>query len=78
MISPAAQAATDLIAAAEAGRTREVEALIAKGTDLEARDPQGRTALLLAVAGNHVAALHARLVGHRRSIAGFTQRSAQP
>jgi ankyrin repeat protein len=49
-----ASAASDLIAAAGAGRTEAVKALIARGADLEARDAQGRTALLLAVAGNHV------------------------
>jgi ankyrin repeat protein len=54
MASPAAHAGSDLLAAAEAGRTAEVKVLIGKGADLEARDPQGRTALLLAVAGNHV------------------------
>ncbi|MEZ2408347.1 hypothetical protein GGC47_002581 [Bosea sp. OAE752] len=54
MTTAAAHAASDLLAAAESGRTAEVEALIAKGADLEMRDSQGRTALLLAVAGNHV------------------------
>ncbi len=54
MTTAAAHAASDLFAAAESGRTAEVKALIAKGVDLETRDSQGRTALLLAVAGNHV------------------------
>lgn len=54
MTTAAAHAASDLLAAAESGRTAEVKALIEKGADLEARDSQGRTALLLAVAGNHV------------------------
>lgn len=54
MTTAAAHAASDLLAAAESGRTAEVKALIAKGADLETRDSQGRTALLLAVAGNHV------------------------
>jgi len=49
-----AHAASDLLAAAGAGRTAEVQALMGKGTNLEVRDSQGRTALLLAVAGNHV------------------------
>ncbi|WP_353186572.1 ankyrin repeat domain-containing protein [Bosea sp. (in: a-proteobacteria)] len=61
MTSPAAHAASDLAAAAAAGRTAEVKALIAQGADLEARDGQGRTALLLAVAGNHVAVAEALL-----------------
>lgn len=54
MTTAAAHAASDLLAAAESGRTAEVKALIAKGADLETRDSQGRTALLLAVADNHV------------------------
>jgi hypothetical protein len=44
-----------LLAAAAAGRTEEVRRLIAAGAALEQRDGQGRTPLLLAVAGNHVA-----------------------
>lgn len=54
MAASTAHAAPDLLAAAESGRTAEVKALIAKGADLETRDSQGRSALLLAVAGNHV------------------------
>ena len=50
-----------LLAAAEAGHGAEVSRLIAAGIDLEARDSQGRTALLLAVAGNHVAVARALL-----------------
>ncbi|MCO5090297.1 ankyrin repeat domain-containing protein [Bosea sp. (in: a-proteobacteria)] len=61
MTFPPAQAASDLIAATEAGRTEAVKALIAQGADLEARDAQGRTALLVAVAGNHVGAAKALL-----------------
>lgn len=48
--------ADELLAAAASGDDIRVGALIAAGTDLEKRDGQGRTALLLAVAGNHVAA----------------------
>ena len=48
--------ADELLAAAASGDDVRVGALIAAGTDLEKRDGQGRTALLLAVAGNHVAA----------------------
>jgi len=51
----------ELLAAAEAGRSTEVSRLIAAGVDLEARDSQGRTALLLAVAGNHLGVAKALL-----------------
>lgn len=61
MMATAAQSAPALLAAAEAGRTAEVERLIVNGADLETRDAQGRTALLLAVAGNHVAMAKALL-----------------
>lgn len=61
MTANAANSAPALTAAAEAGRSAEIERLIASGVDLEARDGQGRTALLLAVAGNHVAMAKALL-----------------
>ncbi|WP_291548248.1 ankyrin repeat domain-containing protein [Bosea sp. (in: a-proteobacteria)] len=61
MTATTAQAGAALLAAAETGHTAEVERLIHEGVDLEARDPQGRTALLLAVAGNHVVAAKALL-----------------
>ena len=51
----------ELLAAAETGRSTDVARLIAAGVDLEARDSQGRTALLLAVAGNHVGVAKALL-----------------
>ncbi|SEG40645.1 ankyrin repeat domain-containing protein [Bosea lathyri] len=54
-------ASPELLAAAGAGRTAEVARLIAAGADLETRDTQGRTALLLAVDGNHVAVAKALL-----------------
>lgn len=54
MTASAAHAAGDLLAAAEAGRITEVRRLIAGGADLEGRDGQGRTALLLAVTDNHI------------------------
>jgi hypothetical protein len=54
-------AGPDLLKAAAAGRTDETAALIAAGADLEARDAQGRTPLLLAVAGDHVAIAKALL-----------------
>lgn len=74
MTSPAAHAASDLLAAAGAGRTAEVAALIAQGADLEARDAQGRTALLLAVAGNHVAVAEALLAAGASSDAQAANR----
>ncbi len=42
-----------LLAAAAAGRLAEVQSLIAAQAPLEARDPQGNSALLLAVDRNH-------------------------
>ncbi len=42
-----------LLAAAAAGRLAEVQSLIAAKAPLEARDPQGNSALLLAVDRNH-------------------------
>lgn len=52
-----AQALTDrnLIAAAERGDVAEVRALLDQGAAIEARDSQGRTALLAATHGNRVA-----------------------
>jgi ankyrin repeat protein len=55
MAIPGRAADNDLLAAAAAGRSADIISLIAAGVDLERRDPQGRTALLLAVAGNHIA-----------------------
>ncbi|KQU55129.1 hypothetical protein ASG72_03155 [Bosea sp. Leaf344] len=43
-----------LLAAAAAGRAEEVTQLVRSGAPLEARDAQGRSALLRAVAENHV------------------------
>ena len=53
--------ADELLNAAAAGDAVRVERLIAASSDLEQRDGQGRTALLLAVAGNHVAVAKALL-----------------
>lgn len=61
MVASAQAEPRELLAAAEAGRGADVSRLIAAGVDLEARDSQGRTALLLAVAGNHVAVAKALL-----------------
>ncbi|THV23448.1 ankyrin repeat domain-containing protein [Glycomyces paridis] len=44
----------DLLAAATAGDTSAVQAALAADAELEARDGQGRTALMLAVNGNHL------------------------
>lgn len=55
MTTAAASAGPALIDAAAAGRADEVARLIAAGAPLEAQDSQGRSALLLAVAGNHLA-----------------------
>jgi hypothetical protein len=38
----------DILEAARKGKSREIEALLAKGSDIEARDKDGRTALMLA------------------------------
>jgi hypothetical protein len=43
----------ELLEAARAGRTRQVEEAIAKGAAVEARDARGRTALMLAADGGH-------------------------
>lgn len=63
MLMSAAANATGpaLIEAATAGRADEVARLVSAGAPLEAQDAQGRSALLLAVAGNHVAAARALL-----------------
>jgi ankyrin repeat protein len=50
-----------LIEAAASGRNSEVARLVSAGAPLEAKDSQGRSALLLAVAGNHVAVAKALL-----------------
>lgn len=55
MSCTSAQAQSEaLIAAAAAGRAEEVAQLVRSGAPLEARDAQGRSALLRAVAENHV------------------------
>ncbi|MET3889583.1 hypothetical protein ABIE41_000659 [Bosea sp. OAE506] len=52
--SPALAAGAALIEAAAAGRIDEVARLIQSGAPLDAQDAQGRSALLRAVAGDHV------------------------
>lgn len=54
MVSPALAAGAALIDAAAAGRVDEVARLIQTGAPLDAQDAQGRSALLRAVAGDHV------------------------
>src|ERR1039458_8229189 len=44
----AADAPMDILEAAKKGNAKEIEALLAKGADLEARDKEGRTPLMLA------------------------------
>jgi len=44
----AADALPDLLEAARKGRTKDVEALLAKGSDVEMKDKDGRTPLMLA------------------------------
>ncbi len=61
LMTSAAAAGPALIDAAAAGRADEVARLIVAGAPLEAQDSQGRSALLLAVAGNHVATAKALL-----------------
>lgn len=61
LMTSAAAAGPALIDAAAAGRADEVARLVADGAPLEAQDSQGRSALLLAVAGNHVATAKALL-----------------
>ncbi len=52
--SPALAAGAALIEAASAGRVDEVARMIQSGAPLDAQDAQGRSALLRAVAGDHV------------------------
>jgi len=47
----------ELLDAARAGRTRQVEEAIAKGGTVEGRDARGRTPLMLAAEGGHAAAV---------------------
>ena len=54
-----AQSLQPLLAAAQRGDALEVERLLAGGATVDGRDGQGRTALLLATHGNHVAAARA-------------------
>src|SRR6266581_2879248 len=44
----AADVPMDILEAAKKGKSKEIEALLAKGADLEARDKDGRTPLMLA------------------------------
>ena len=44
----AADAPLDILEAAKKGKAKEMESLLAKGADLEARDKEGRTPLMLA------------------------------
>src|SRR4051812_18928378 len=55
--SLAADPQTDLLEAARKGRTKDVEALLAKGADLEVKDKEGRTPLMLAAQYGRTAAV---------------------
>jgi hypothetical protein len=46
---------SELLEAARAGRTKDVEALLAKGSSVDARDLSGRTALMVAAESGHAA-----------------------
>ena len=61
MTFPAAAQSRDqaLIAASARGDLESVERLIREGASVKARDNRGRTALLAATHGNHVAAARA-------------------
>jgi ankyrin repeat protein len=61
MILPAAAQSRDqaLIAASARGDLASVERLISEGAGVKARDNRGRTALLVATHGNHVAVARA-------------------
>jgi ankyrin repeat protein len=54
---PAAHPAAHLRAACMAGIVGAVESLIARGADVNARDDDGRTSLMLAARGSHAAAV---------------------
>ena len=41
--------------AARTGQTQQVEALVQQGTPVDARDPEGKTALMLAAMNGHTA-----------------------
>ena len=51
--------------AARAGQTQEVEALVQQGTPVDARDPEGKTALMLAAMNGHTATVQRLLVALR-------------
>jgi hypothetical protein len=55
----AADAPPELLEAARKGRTADVEALLAKGADIEMKDRDGRTALMLAAQYGHTATVQA-------------------
>src|SRR3954470_3013840 len=53
----AADLPMDILDAARKGKTREIEALLVKGADIETRDKDGRTPLMLAAQYGRTAAV---------------------
>src|SRR5256885_998492 len=59
----AADPQPDLLDAAKKGRAKDVEALLAKGSDLEMKDKEGRTPLMLAAQDGRTAIVRADVRG---------------
>jgi hypothetical protein len=70
----AAQQPMDILEAARKGKTKELEALLAKGSDLEARDKEGRTPLLLAAQYGHASTVRLLLDKGAKADARDTRR----